>query len=333
MRTTQPHEDPVLRLVPLTPKNTKIELKIEVFHPLQTEQARDTPKPPLLAVKNQQSFLLITTAGFLTLFEDNKLVFSSKTKTENFHFWGAKYAKKLNAYLILNKGCVYRKDIDPKREYKWLKLKISGFSLCKSVLFSEAQNSLIVDDCEWYFKVIDFKTRKLKVKFFGRKEKNFVDLKLFGASDSQVACLTANGWLQLYSYAFLSQIHGNYKNFKIKFSACRNETACSLAVCNHNKYIMVELRRVNGTSSRLIMLEMTGKGKNLKIEPKVFFDSAGYSRGFRSSTVLSCYGYIGNGVYFVGLNMTHICLFGYDLEAYQLVELVKQRRKHTERRP
>ena len=86
----------------------------------------------------------------------------------------------------------------------------------------------------------------------------FFGVEVFGKDQDMLACLTRDGWLQIYQFDLMSLTSKVVGSLSMKMIAERNEIAVTLGVCPKSRYILIHTRNNNKSSfkaSRVFFVE------------------------------------------------------------------------------
>ena len=344
----------------LTQKNTNqsrrpsIQLSLEQLHfkPTEKPNLEETgsersesssiigDNSTLIAFKNEASYLIVTSKSGLMLVEDEKIIYKEELD-EDCWIMDVAFIDCLNAYLIDYDRKLFLKGVDnrPPRPFFCLEC---GSREAGSFKYSFLHDRLIVNHQGTSLAVLNLQTRKMGVNVGEIEDEEIADFELLGEDEDRVIALTWGGFLSLNSL-FFSRERGVVKKAKIELLEDRNEQGVSVAVCPRSEYACVMLGDEE-LASRVMVFSVgdrqlkgeEGEENDGYLILQATIDLWEYRIG-QMYAFTSC-GYFGNSLLFLGLGVTFFsgpvgCLFAFDPEDADFVELGEKRFDHKELNP
>ena len=175
--------------------------------------------PSIVAFKNNKSFLVGTPWKGIQVYEDGALFYEGEVSEGENCIQNAVYAPKHCTYLVLNSNRVYRKDVDDKPAYLWVKDLQLGVSAGKlPMLYSEEfGDSLVVQktgsgkigvvDLSKGKEAFEIKMEHQDVLMAHGIVTGFEEVQKPGGKERELLTVTRNGWLYIHRFkgAFKSQ--------------------------------------------------------------------------------------------------------------------------------
>ena len=283
-----------------------------------------------LALKDHSSYLIGTVFRGLKLIENGAQVYSANLPEENNFFFDIYYVPPpLNYYLLIFKDQIFRKDINHKPPYLFMKLACCS-RWGASLRYSKLLQRLIIRKDFNKISVINLKTRKLEIQCKKDIGQEIADFRLFGEKDNRVISVTRDGYILLYNLDF-DKKRGVVGHYRIEVMSERTEEAISVALCEKSEYVFVELGNHDletTYSCRFLVLKMSSN---------TFVKEAIIEQNQRpgQKTLFEPFRYVGNHILCVGLSKIHGAaqLFDYDVETKEFKEIEQKRVSHRESWP
>ena len=277
----------------------------------------------LVALKNSKSFLIGTNRKGVLLVEDEIQVFRGQLPVFNKPLKGIVYIPTLNSYFLIHDSNLYRKDINNKPPYLFLKINLY-YGVGTSLAYSKINQRLIMANKQQNLLMFNFKRKKIEVQINHFMGRNF---RLLGAKEDRVVCVTWDGHVLLYSLN-CSKKRGITAFFQVELNVRRKEFGGCVAVCDKHELIFVGIGNSDSfLASRILVL----KANEDKLANTASFDC--YSEKIGLSYFLECLGYFGTSVLCIGMSyaengMVHV--YEYDTETEELKDLEDKRVQHQE---
>ena len=225
-----------------------------------------------------------------------------------------------NCYLLAGWHHLYRKDIDDKPPYFFMDIECS-YRRGACFRYSDLNKRLIINKDGLNISLINPKTKKIEV--FAKKDigGRIKDFRLFGEKENRVVAVTEEGYVYLYSFGYENKM-GLVGHYQEELSEQRRESTRSIAVCQKNEYVFVEVSQSSNPflCSRMIILKLS---QSQDILAKIASIDQ-YSQQIGYKYELECLGYVGSHIVWIGLtggSKRLIQVFDYDLETQQFREL------------
>ena len=284
----------------------------------------------LLAMKNSTSYLVATSSKGLRLVENGKLVYSRKLFGDKSPIRDVIYVPCANCYLLDFNSQLYRKDIDEEYPYLYIDFRC-GYRQGAYFRYSKRHQRVIVNkDCK-NISVINVEKNKLEIEIDNKIQGDYVnDFRLFGSEEDRVVSVTKNGYIVLYSLDYAKKRGFEVTKYPLDLLKERFEEPVSIAVCERNKFLLLEIAKVQKNNppqcSRMMLLEVN-QGSFLY---KASLDMNNQEIGCKLALEMFCCQ--GNHILWVGLswNEGFVQVYDYDIEAGQLRELKDKKVSHQE---
>ena len=283
-----------------------------------------------LALKDPTSYLLIIYGVKLELVEKGQKMYSTKFSLMINSPFDAVYAEHLNAYLIIYKDMVIRKDIDSRVPWIWMRIG-SNFGHDGILLYSKIQKRLILLTDDKNLIVLNLDKRKRELEVRRTKGDNIMQMRVFGKEEKKLIYLSYNGSVVWYSFNFGMRKVCSVNSARIKLNKVRKEFGASLAVSDLSDYLLVEVggfQTFRGSLDRFICSRMILFSiKNSKLVTQSIFDRYSEKIGCCWGA-LDCAGYFGKQLAWVGLDLKNgiIEVYGIDQKTKRFKE-VKRRKE------
>ena len=280
-----------------------------------------------VAIKDHKSFLIGTYGKGIEVFENDILIPSRIPIEVDNELLNTIYCPPLDCYFLATKTKLFRKDINNKPAYLYMSVKC-GTQHGACLRYSKILQRVIINKDGTSISMINPSTRKIELvlkKSFREKICNFC---LFGEGEGKVAAVSWDGDIVLFTLNGLNT-RGAAEHYKAVLHLYRGEVTQAIAVCEKNKFALVEIgNHFRNRSSRMLILELTPQDQ---FTPKVSIDIHDQAKG--SIYDLESFGYVGEHILWVGLSSTfngEIRLFEYRPEEGQLRELEEKSVSHQE---
>ena len=281
-----------------------------------------------LAIKNPSSFMIGTKSKGLVLIDDNKSVYASKLHRRHSWFRDMIYVKSLNCYFIDCGLSLYRKDIDEKPAYLYMKY-VGGYREGACFRYSKINQRLIVNKGYESLAAINLATKQIEIEVKKSDGDCIRDFRIFGKRENQAVSLTKDALLEVFQFNYQTKTGKVISNFKIVLKAGRNESGVSIAVGGNNEYFLVELES-GSICSRMLIFKLDQNNLVLKASIDQF------GLGVAEKFALEYYGRVGRSIIWVGLSMKIGGLFqAYEYDTYteEIQEVTEKREIHWEKNP
>ena len=230
------------------------------------------------------------------------------------------YIPCLNCYLLACLDKIYRKDIDDKPPYLWMVLAC-GVGQGASFVYSAPLERLIISKKGRSIVIINPRTKKLGVNLESKADHRFIQkFRIFGQEENQVVSVTRDCQVFLYNL-YKSPKRGVVGQYQIQKLNERQEKPASLAICDKNEYILVEVEDYSITRRSRIFIFKVKKDVLIKIAS---IDESIHLVGHKSA--LKCFSSLGNHILWVGLSGKGFTqIYHYNSETEVLEELKDKR--------
>ena len=300
----------------------KIGLAVHQIRDHTEENRRDSLQLSLLAVKNHNSYLIVTSEDRLTVIEDNTQIYSGGASRVLSSSSDIIYVKSLDSYLIHTGKRILRKEIDDSPPHRFTRCKIQCSDRPSAVMkYSQIHNKLItfgekirtIIAVNLETEIEEFRVRPPSLN------QRIANFELFGENEDQVACVFKDGKIYRYSLDYHLKASTYQSCCEFELFRGRSEELSSVTVCSKNRYMFVKVvNQAYKVCSRLAVIGLVGTSFVIL----AFLDE--YDNLFRGLTALNFLGYFGEHVLWVGLAQT-----GYD-QVVQIYDYVVCERKLRE---
>ena len=286
-------------------------------------------KSTLVGIKNDNSFLIGTYGESLLLKENGKEIFTGKALYLNWTtLRDIVYIPTNNYYLLSMNTQLYRKDIDNRAPYLYMKLPC-GHRVGACLRYSTLNRRLLMAKGYRNLKILNTKTKKIEIDVPLTIGNGIVDFRFFGQNEDRAVSLTFDCYVTLYNFSS-SKNRGVVAYSDLGKIAKRSETAKALAVCDKSQYVLVEIE-CRDRCSRMIILRVNGD----TMAPTACIDRLAQVVKFK--WCLECCGSSGRHIFWAGLSSDQkgglAQIYVYDTVANELRELEDKRVFHKERSP
>ena len=315
----------------------KRELRIKHLE-LEVEKVKDCKKTgvvggdcTLLAVKNNFSYLIATSKKGLTLVEEAAQIYSGMHPVAYGSLRDIAYIPPLDCYLMAHEDKLYRKDIDDKTAYLFMDIKCGWRPGCCFRSSNTDQRLVTVKDMS-KISVIDLEARKIEMEMEKKLGNEIMDFKLFGEEQRRIVSVTKDGYVILYNLGSGRRRGGVTDCKEIEQMEEREEGGNSVAVCERNEYVLVEVRKSVHPflCSRMLVFKLNRDSLVMTAGIDLFSQKIGFKCALESC------GYGDGRALWVGLTRDDkgpIQLYGFDTRSGELDELVDKRVSHQEKYP
>ena len=283
-----------------------------------------------IALKNHKSFLIATSRKGLKIFENGTQKYSLKLPTDFNFLMDAIYIPPLNCYFLVSRSKLYRKDMDVKPPYLYMDLRTGG-RVGAHLRFSRIHERLIVNKNMKNISVINPMTREVEIEVEGRIGDTIMDFRLLGEHENMVVSVTRGGHITLNSVDYEQKTFSVITHHQEQLMKERKECPLSIAVCNNDTYVFVEIGTVDYPSpkcSRMIILNLSQN----KLIKTASIDQ--YSQKIGEKWALECFEYVGEYILWVGISRSGpVQILAYKTSSEELKELEDKRVSHQEDRP
>ena len=291
-----------------------LKLTVEKIKDCREEGFIGGPKTHV-AIKDSNSFLIGTSRRGLLLFNDGTEVYSGERhRAGDLHH--IIYAPHLKCYLLAFNKKLYRKNIDNRPPYALMDVDF-GWDYIVRLRYSNLHQRLIINKDNQNISIINPKMKKIEAVMRKDVGDRITDFRLFGGNEDRVVSLTWDGQVLLYSLTG-GQRRGVIHSSEIELIGERDEMCVSLAVCEKNPYVLVEIGTGDeGISSRMIIIKVVGD----TLINTALIDQFHQEIGFKYA--LECCGYAGSLILWIGLSNEKngpAQLYKFDTETEELSE-------------
>ena len=286
-----------------------------------------------LALKNTSSYLIGTHQKGLKMIEENSEVYSGRLPIKDRSLRDVIYIPTENCYLLNHNDQLFRKDIDENPPYLYMNLSCSA-RFGASFKYSTTQKRLIIIEDWKKISSVNLLTKKVEITVAGSVEGYLNDFKVFGPQDTQVASLTRDGYLFLYKMNYNQRQGSILGSYKIDLMKERDEEAKSLAVCDKDHHVLVEIGQFDDPyiSPRMILLAIDKNNNNFTLKASIDC----FNQNLGQKLCMDCYGYAGRDIIWVGFSGNEngvVQMYAYNMEREELKELEEKRVNHQEYYP
>ena len=194
-----------------------------------------------IAMKNHNSFAVGTSYAGLKVIENCQHLYSGKLPQGHRILKDIIYASSLNCYFLVTSSKILRKDINRKTPYVYMTVKCGGRSgAC--INYSNIYHKLVISKDWKTISLIDLRIRKIGINLGTSCESYINCFKLFGKKDDKVVAVTFDGNVVVYSLD-KGQKRGEIARNQIEIErrGDRQDLPLSIAVCNRNQYVLIEV--------------------------------------------------------------------------------------------
>ena len=312
-------------------QQSKKRLKLENLK-LTIEKLHDCKKEDVIgrnytrvALKDPNSFLIGTESKSIVLTKNGEEVYSGKLPGYGY-LEGILYDPLLDCYFLAYKRKLYRKDLNDKPAYLYMDIEC-GWEEGVSFRYSNLHQRLIINKGGKKISVFNQKTRKVEDELERGVAGLITDFRLFGEQENRVVAVAKDRHVMLYNLGHDNKV-GLADSTQIELLRWSTRPR-SVAVCDKNKYILVELDQCHRPTrcARMLIFEVSENS----LVRKACLDT--YEDCIAPKWAQECLGYVGNSIVWVGLAIEYAGrahLFAYDIDTEELRELVGKRVTHQE---
>ena len=278
-----------------------------------------------IALKNPKSYLIGTEERGLKVIERDAQVFSGKLHENDRFLCDVVYCPAMNCYFLASLKMLYRKDINDRTPYRWMKIDFRG-RIGAYLRYSSLNQRLMVVKGGTRIAVINPKTKKIEIVLEKSVGGIIKDFRVFGEQENRVVAVTVQGSLIAYSLDFKNQRGEVAFNEALKKMW---EHGLSIAVCSRNEYVCVEIEsKWDSCKMSVFRLEEESLVQVACLDL--------HKKKIHAKYALEFLGYADRHLLWVGLSWENngvAEVYNYDLESKKLKELEKKREQHQENRP
>ena len=212
-----------------------------------------------IAVKGGSSFMIATYGKGLTVIGNNKEVFSNKFPIPNVpsttHII---YITDLDCYLFNYNNALYRKDIDSKPPYLFMKVDFFPVRFGVGFQYSRSFKKLAIVKEKVDMSIINLTSKEAEIDIAKSAGGNIMDFKMTRPGNIIVA-ITGDGYLLLYKIDYDNKAGTVHLQKDLKLIKERNEEAKSVEIDWKNKYIIIQIGSETirqSRSSRILLLSL-----------------------------------------------------------------------------
>ena len=195
------------------------------------------------AVKNATSYMIGTSRHGFKVIENGSVIHLGRLPGRDQQLADIVYADHLDCYFLYHNYKIYRKDVDDKPPYVFMDLRCRFLHGC-CFRYTKVNKRLLIisEDCESILVInVDRKQVEMKITRNALKDELVQDFRIFGKKETELACLTKEGTLVVFSLDYLTRKVLRTSQSKISLLSERREETLSMAVCGNNEYILVEI--------------------------------------------------------------------------------------------
>ena len=284
-----------------------------------------------IAMKNHNSYLVGTYGSGLQVVESGEQVYSGELPIDDNFLRDIVYVPLVKSYFIASRYKPYRKAINDKPPSLYMDV-LCGSRYGAYLRYSEINQKLIINKDRKNISVINPKTKKIDIEVKKIVGKDVRDFRLFGEKENRVVAVTWDGYLLLYGLKYAQRSGSLISNQHLELIEERMERPKSIAVCEKNKYVFLEIGQSHNPfiCSRLVILKLSYNTFTKMASIDQFSQKIGEKYAFE------CFGYAERHILWVGLsreNNGFVQIYSYDTQAGELRELEDKRIKHQECEP
>ena len=238
-----------------------------------------------LALKNEKSYLIGSLLTGMKLIEGGSIVYKGEVPVKGKRLHDMIYVPSLNCYFFDHNHRLYRKDIDNKAPYFYMKIRF-GCLIGRSFKYSDINDRLIAVTRKFKISVINLAAKKTEINLVKNFGDYIYEFQIYGAKQDKVISLTKDGHIFLFKIDY-EEIVGETKGFHhISLTRKDEEHRLSLAVSPDNKYCFVQASYSCGKS---VMMVFRLKSGSLSYMTRLSSSRS----GILSNTLLDCFDYFG----------------------------------------
>ena len=320
-----------------TQKEVEIELQKEgvVFEEkdlkITVEQIQDHSELEIIggcatyiAFKNLTSYAIGTDRSGLKVIKEGAEIYS-KRFLSSARLDGIIYINSLNCYLLYLRSRIYRKDIDNKPPYLYMKLYLGSRS-SNSIKYSKIHNRLILAKyLNNNLALINLERKRIELEIRRVDGSTIQDLKIVGPKESQIATIARNGRIELFSLTFnLKRVVRSYRH-QVKLLSSEFECGQTVAVCEKNKFLLAGFS--NSAFDTVTRIIAFGIG-NRSLTQLHSLDKQ--ALGLHTQLVLESWKTVGSHIVWVALCRfnKYVNIYDLDTKTGKLKELLHERIRH-----
>ena len=309
-RTKTTEEDQLRMPKPITEK--QINLEVEIINKFGLDKFTGGYKSHL-AFKTPTSFLIATQKKGLKVIEEEKKLYAGELPSEIRRMISVViFIDHLNCYLLYARGIIFRKDVDSRPPYFFMRLV--GTSTSRGDFrYSKLNRKVVFGAYSGHISTLNIERKQLEMQMKKVIGGNVCDFKNFGKREEGVACLTTTGEIFLY---FL-----NYEMKKLcavthaKINLENHKKGSSISICDKNRYLCIEIDSYQ--QRKVLLFEL----RNRSLFKRASFD---LDRDSRCSKSLGKGYYLGDLLLWVGLSKWKSFVYLYDAETGVFKKLEEQ---------
>ena len=245
-----------------------------------------------IAIKSLNSFMMGTKGKGIKIVEKDYRVYGAKLPLGNVWLTDIIYVKHLDCYFIAYNDQLFRKDINKENPYLFMEVKC-GVRVGACFRNSDVNERLIIAKDAQSICAVDLERKELAVEVAKSLGGEIYDFRLFGKGEDRVVAVTRDGYILLYHLDYKKKMGSILSNYKFELLEERKEMGFSIAVCDKDKYIFVEIGQAFCT--RVAVLQIDEYGISLRANIDQYKERMGLKLSFE------CFGYVGNHILVVGL--------------------------------
>ena len=252
-------------------------------------------KVTYLALKDPSTYMIATYGRGLKVILNNTQIYSAKLPRKVALINQILYAGHLDCFFLQNESHLYRKDLDDQPPYIYMDMSHLGW-FRSLIRYSSVNKKLITFKDNTWISVINLFTRKVELQIEKKSRSQIMDCKLLGELEDKILSLTWNGVILLHivNYSIKKVLVSNLH--QIQLVVHRQEYGASIAVCDKNEHILVEIEGFNQIASRMFVFKINGS----EIAPKIIIENYELAEGPKYA--LQCAGNFGDDILWVGLS-------------------------------
>ena len=313
-------------------KIDEMKLKIKLVKDLK-EEGIIGKGHSLIAMKNQNSGLIITMGLGFKLVENGNLIASGRLGQEAFMLQDIIYIPTLNSYIVCLNNRLLIKGIDFQPFYPYQVGTTCPGRPGANLRYSKVNNKLFATNMFDKIAVIDPQTRKIEMEAIIVKESpgRVIDFKIMGRKQNKVISVTETKVI-VTGFNFTKKTTSELTSFELKLIKSRYERAVSVAICDKNQYVFVDV----GIKEDMTQI-MSSRVFIFKLILGSFIEKGCidlYNLNIGETPAVRHFGNVGTHVLWVGMSWSgDAFLYDYDAGTGEFRELKEKRVKHQEKCP
>ena len=322
-----------------SPKNAEnplvLKLSTEQHHNCYLENViggnEEEAELTLVSLKSENEFAVATDNKGLLLISQDTPLYSAVFPEEAEDLLDLVYIRPLDSYLIGFEDKLFIKYIDDNPPELYMEQNCRGRpGAC--FRYSESRGRLLVNNGKG-ISVVNLNDREEDDEFMNSAGGEIQDFRVVGKEGNRVVAVTEDNYLVLFDIADYDsnedQVGGMVDHHKIETIKGRDEQGLSIAICDKNEHILVEVEGFNKghVCSRMFVFKLVGD----LLEKTAVLDLLSLKVGHKYA--LDFFQCLENHILWVGLTNNHngyALVYDYNTESRELRELHGLRTFHEE---